>query len=229
MRVGADGAWWLPRSSKPLRPDHVGLGGFDSHTFPPSHAARVSRTFRTALALLALLVIPLVLPMERAHAQVADSARVGATARTIDTADTAKPERQLGPPISPKRALLQSLVIPGWGQASLDRNTAGGLFVALEVTSIAMLVQSKKQLSIAREAARDSVLDPATQTFVRNPLAARVRPRKRAVEDWTALLIFSHLIAAADAFVAAHLWDVPIQVQGHEGTRSTSISTSIPF
>lgn len=229
MKVGADGAWWLPRSSKPLRPDHVGLGGFDSHTFPPSHAVRVSRFFRTALVLLALIALPAVLPVAGARAQVADSARVGATARTTDTADTTRPARQLGPPISPKRALLQSLLIPGWGQASLDRNTAGGLFVALEVTSIAMLVQSKKQLSIAREAARDSVLDPATQAFVANPLAARVRPRKRAVEDWTALLIFSHLIAAADAFVAAQLWDVPIQVQGHEGTRSASISTSIHF
>jgi hypothetical protein len=121
------------------------------------------------------------------------------------------------------------MLIPGWGQASLDRNTAGGLFVALEVTSIAMLVQSKKQLSIAREAARDSILDPSSGGYVANPLAARIRPRKRAVEDWTALLIFSHLIAAADAFVAAHLWDVPIQVQGHEASRSATVSTSIPF
>ena len=161
--------------------------------------------------------------------QVADSARVGPTAPVTTAADTTQPARRIGPPISPKRALFQSLLIPGWGQASLDRNTAGGLFVALEVTSIAMLVQSKKQLSIARDAARDSVLDTSTGTYVANPLASRVRPRKRAVEDWTALLVFSHLIAAADAFVAAHLWDVPIQVQGHEGTRSASISTSIPF
>jgi hypothetical protein len=165
----------------------------------------------------------------RARAQVADSARVGPTLRTTGAADTTRRNTLAQPPISPRRALLQSMLIPGWGQASLDRNTAGGLFVALEVTSIAMLVQSKKQLSIAREAASDSVFDPGTGGYVANPLAARVRPRKRAVEDWTALLIFSHLIAAADAFVAAHLWDVPIQVQGHEGTRSASISTSIPF
>jgi hypothetical protein len=166
-----------------------------------------------------------------AHAQLADSARVGPVMRVESRAasDTTAPARIAAPPISPRRALLQSLAIPGWGQASLDRNTAGGLFVALEVTSIAMLVQSKKQLSIAREAARDSVLDPASGGSVANPLASRVRPRKRAVEDWTALLIFSHLIAGADAFVAAHLWDVPIQVQGHERTRSASISTSIPF
>ena len=121
------------------------------------------------------------------------------------------------------------MLIPGWGQVSLDRNTAGGLFVALEVTSIAMLIQSKKQLSIAQAAVRDSLLDPRSGEFVANPLEGRVGPRKRAVEDWTALLIFSHLIAAADAFVAAHLWDVPVQVQGHEGERGATITTHIPF
>jgi hypothetical protein len=180
-------------------------------------------------ALVALVVALTALAPAPAHGQVADSARLGPTARNA-AADTTQPDRRLTtPPISPRRALLQSMLIPGWGQASLDRNTAGGLFVALEVTSIAMLVQSKKQLSIAREAARDSILDPSTGAYVANPLAARIRPRKRAVEDWTALLIFSHLIAAADAFVAAHLWDVPIQVQGHEASRSATISTSIPF
>lgn len=182
-----------------------------------------------AAALLALVTLLALLAPARAGAQLADSARVGPTGRGATTADTTQRARLTTPPISPRRALLQSLLIPGWGQASLDRNTAGGLFVALEVTSIAMLVQSKKQLSIAREAARDSILDPSTGGYVANPLAGVVRPRKRAVEDWTALLIFSHLIAAADAFVAAHLWDVPIQVQGHEGSRSATISTSIPF
>jgi hypothetical protein len=179
-------------------------------------------------ALVALVVALTALAPAPAHGQVADSARLGPTARNA-ASDTTQRNRLTTPPISPRRALLQSMLIPGWGQASLDRNTAGGLFVALEVTSIAMLVQSKKQLSIAREAARDSILDPSSGGYVANPLAARIRPRKRAVEDWTALLIFSHLIAAADAFVAAHLWDVPIQVQGHEASRSATVSTSIPF
>jgi hypothetical protein len=191
---------------------------------------RVSRPTLAIVALLALAAALLALPAAGAHAQVADSARIGPTARQAAARlDTLPRTARSGPPISPRRALFQSMLIPGWGQASLDRNTAGGLFVALEVTSIAMLVQSKKQLSIAREAARDSVFDAGTGGYVANPLAARVGPRKRAVEDWTALLIFSHLIAAADAFVAAHLWDVPIQVQGHEGERGASISTSIPF
>lgn len=184
---------------------------------------------RLAITLVGLAAVLLAWPAAGARAQVADSARVGPTVRQAVARDTTTRAAQAGPPISPKRALLQSLLIPGWGQASLDRNTAGGLFVALEVTSIAMLVQSRKQLSVARAAAGDSLVDPATGNVVPNPLAARIRPRKRAVEDWTALLVFSHLIAAADAFVAANLWDVPIEVKGTTGERGATISTRIPF
>ena len=36
-----------------------------------------------------------------------------------------------------------------------------------------------------------------------------VRTRAAHVEDWVALLVANHLFAGADAFVAAHLWDVP--------------------
>ena len=187
------------------------------------------RLSRLTLFIVVLAAMLLAWPARGARAQIADSARVGATSRRTAAADTGQRPVKAGPPISPRRALLQSMLIPGWGQVSLDRNTAGGLFVALEVTSIAMLVQSKKQLSIARAAAGDSILDPATGDLVANPLEGRIRPRKRAVEDWTALLIFSHLIAAADAFVAAHLWDVPVQVQGREGERGATITTHIPF
>ena len=36
-----------------------------------------------------------------------------------------------------------------------------------------------------------------------------VNARRTHVEDWVALLIFNHLLAGADAYVAAHLWDLP--------------------
>lgn len=168
-----------------------------------------------------------------ARAQSADSARVGPSAPTR-AADAAlgRPDSLHRPPVSPRTALLESLALPGWGQASLHRSTAGGLFAALEIGSIAMLIQSKKELNIARAAARDSVLDPAgTGTYVANPLASRVRPRKQAVEDWTALLIATHLFAAADAFVAAHLWDVPVEVgsRADVGARSAAFLVRIPF
>jgi hypothetical protein len=102
------------------------------------------------------------------------------------------------------------------GQAALDRGTAGGIFVSLEALSLLMTIKSKRDLRVARRLEADSVffeIDPTGDTvFVGSPLAGRVRARQQHVEDWLALLIFNHLFAAADAFVAAQLWDVPARV-----------------
>jgi len=163
-------------------------------------------------------------------AQVADSARVGPSAPRAGADTTTRALDSLHrPPISPKRAFLQSLVIPGWGQASLHRSTAGGIFVALEITSVAMLIQSKHELADARAAARDSVLAPGGAGYVANPLAGRIAPRKQAVEDWAALLIFNHLIAGADAFVAAQLWNVPVEVGAQGSAHEARVTARVPF
>jgi hypothetical protein len=47
-------------------------------------------------------------------------------------------------------------------------------------------------------------------TFERSPLASRVRARRQHLEDWISFLVFIHLFAGADAFVAAHLQDMPV-------------------
>ena len=39
-----------------------------------------------------------------------------------------------------------------------------------------------------------------------------IRTRRLHVEDWMAVLAFNHLIAGADAFVSAQLWDVPVKM-----------------
>ena len=41
------------------------------------------------------------------------------------------------------------------------------------------------------------------------------------IEDWIALLVFNHLVSGADAFVAAHLWDLPAQVSTSESAPRT--------
>ena len=46
---------------------------------------------------------------------------------------------------------------------------------------------------------------------------------------WTALLIATHLIAGADAFVAAHLWDVPVEVSGQSSGRSAKLTATMRF
>ena len=163
----------------------------------------------------------------RADSARADSARAaGAAAPAAVTArDTLG-----GPPISPRSAFLRSLIVPGLGQAALDRGTAGGIFVSLEALSLLMTIKSKRDLRVARRLEADSLflgLDADGDTlFAPSPVAGRVRARKQHVEDWVALLIFNHLFAAADAFVAAQLWDVPARVSvTRDGDRTRLTAT----
>jgi hypothetical protein len=57
----------------------------------------------------------------------------------------------------------------------------------------------------------------------------RVRARKTHVEDWVALLVFNHLVAAADAFVAAHLWDLPTRVSIRATPAGARVFANIPW
>jgi len=206
----------------------------------------VSRSFSLSFSLSASVacVLSLVCGIT-ASAQVADSARVGISPQTDSARASVAPQRVrsvadslsdrrdsvllAGPPIRPKTALLRSLLIPGWGQASLDRGTAGATYFALEAGSIAMLLFAKQELATARRAARDSTFVNDSTLGPPPELGARVRVRRLQVEDWAALIFFTHLFSAADAFVSAHLWDVRVQVHGGQEMRSAGISATIPF
>src|SRR5688500_16016864 len=99
-----------------------------------------------------------------------------------------------GPPISPRSAFLRSLIVPGLGQAALDRGTAGGIFVSLEALSLLMTIKSKRDLRVARRLESDSVffeIGANGDTVFINTVAGRVRARKQHFEDWVALLIFN--------------------------------------
>ena len=177
----------------------------------------------------------------RAQAQVADSARVGVAAppRTPTRADS------LRPPISPRRAFLSSLLVPGSGQAALDRGVSGTVFVTTEVVSLFMIGKSLDDLRRAK-AAPDSIIvgyeedesgeviiDPETGEPIPilepGNLAARVSARRQHLEDWIALLIFNHFFAGADAYVAAHLWEVPARVSLDRGPRGLGISVRVAW
>jgi hypothetical protein len=144
-----------------------------------------------------------------AEGQRADSARAGATAAAIR------------PPLSPRRAFLTSLVAPGYGQAILGRPNAAALFILTEAIALLMVRETATELREARRLQDDSValyfVNPVTgvpDTSYqpgRYPTAL-VRARRAHFEDWIAALVANHVIAGADAFVAAHLWDVPIRV-----------------
>jgi hypothetical protein len=165
-------------------------------------------------------------PVPRAHAQQVDSARAAARRRPPappPAPDTAKP------PISPKRAFLYSLLLPGYGQSVLDRPIAGSLFFGAEVSWIALATKSAYDLRYARAHQSDSIIvsydtkeDGSVRTdslgrpvgkYAPNRYASqRVAARRKHLEDYYALIIATHLLAGAEAFVAAQLWDVPEHV-----------------
>jgi hypothetical protein len=203
----------------------------------------------TLLAALAALVLPAV-----TVAQARDSARSGVTPATtpplLTPADTAitpeasqsaaqraapAPPRNAAyhPPVSAKTAFFSSLLLPGLGQARLDRSYAGALFFVTEIVGVYRLRQALADLSYAQKHSHDSTLvvqaytldslgqptfdstgapSPATFGYARYD-SARVGARKTHVEDWEAALVFNHLISAADAFVAAQLWDLPAHIR----------------
>jgi hypothetical protein len=201
------------------------------------------------IAALAALALPAV-----SLAQARDSARSGVTPATTppllaptDTATTPTtsqiaPQRSAPPaarnsayrpPISPKTAFFSSLLLPGLGQARLDRSYAGALFFVTEIVGVYRLRQAEIDLHYAQKHSHDSTLvvqtynpdslgqptfdstgAPAPSTFgYARYDSARVSARKTHVEDWEAALVFNHLISAADAFVAAQLWDLPAHIR----------------
>jgi hypothetical protein len=170
---------------------------------------------------------------------VSAQARPDAPRASSDSATP--PARQAGPmrqrpdsvrpPISPPRAFLYSFFLPGLGQARLQRHAAGAIYTTVEAIAIGMAVKSANDLRIARQHQRDAVVDryrtnPATgepvvdddgnfipaDTAANRNIEDRVKARRTHFEDWIAALLFNHLFSGADAFVAAHLWDLPARV-----------------
>ena len=164
----------------------------------------------------------------------------------VVSAASAPAQTRARPPISPARALVTSLAVPGLAQAKLDRST-GLLFAASEAVALAMYAKSSRDYSIARTLGRDStptswVTDPQTGQAVLDPETgapqvatwsatrynrSRIRARKTHVEDWVAVLAFNHLFAAIDAFVAAQLWDLPRNLEVKASPHSASIQARI--
>ena len=187
-----------------------------------------------------------------AAAQQPDSARAGIGrsptappppppgAPTIVAQQTTTLPRTLGPPISPKTAFLSSLILPGLGQARLDRSYAGALFFSVEAVAFQMARQAEIDLKYAEAHSHDSTLVvqsyqtdslgqvvhdstgrpiPGTYAYARYD-SARVAARKTHLEDWIAVIIFNHLLSATDAFVAAQLWDLRAHVHPMTGMSS---------
>ncbi len=169
-------------------------------------------------------------PVDAALAQRVDSAQVGAKRQSADTTKNKLPK----PPLSPRRAFLYSLAIPGYAQSVLNRPTAGALFVLTESIAIAMLRESTAELREARRFQTDSLVtvgfDPVNGTEIKAVSAYTqqlVDVRRSHVEDWIAFLLANHLFAAADAYVGAHLWDLPTQISVESRPTGTVVAAKL--
>ena len=174
-------------------------------------------------------------------AQRRDSVRAGVAAPVRDT--TPKP------PMSPRKAFLTSLAIPGYAQTIFGRDKAAMLFTIVEIGSLGMARKSAQDLAEAKAFGSDSVVatyktDPNTglaildsktgqpipDTYITSRYTAdRIKARRTHYEDWIAAIVFNHLFAGADAYVAANLWDFRTNVGVASTANSTVIYASIPF
>jgi hypothetical protein len=154
--------------------------------------------FSTRLSLLALVATLVGTTVDLA-AQDSAAARV-----SIDTL-----QRQY---ISPLNAFWRSFLIPGWGQARLNRKLSGGIFVAWEGVTLGMSLKTRRELR-----------------YLRRTGSARAEGKRQEHEDWLVLLAFNHLFAGLEAYVSAHLADFPgdLRVEAVPGGVGAAVSLPI--
>ena len=227
----------------------------------------------TMLLLSVATLIAVLFPVSTTRAQVTDTTRAD-TARTRSSAailckkasgDTVRApsvprvviagERQrrvpeCRVPLSPRAALIRSMLVPGLGQYQLLRPKATAIFAAVELGAIGMSFKSKHDLDLATAARRDTtivgvvdsltgkpVIDPKTglqKTIgkVKNQdLVDRIKARRTHLEDWVAGIVFNHLFSGADAWVAANLadFDANVNVTSVNGGRGIQVAARIAW
>lgn len=113
-------------------------------------------------------------------------------------ADTVRvPPFRVQPPISPLGAFGRSLLLPGWGQAVLGRRVTGAFFVFWEGLTVTMALKARHQLDYFNEVGTDE----------------QRAAKRQEIQDWVVLLVFNHLLAGAEAYVSAYLWDFPVELE----------------
>jgi hypothetical protein len=200
----------------------------------------------TSLAAILLCLAPF--GARSADAQQRDSARVGVTAPVPPQQSQPQPrDTTPRPPLSPRRAFLTSLLLPGYAQTVFGRDKAAMLFTVIEIGSIGMARKAALDLAEAKGMPGDSVvatyqIDPATgkavidpktglpipQTWERSRYTSdRVKARRTHYEDWIAAIVFNHLFSGADAYVAANLWDFRTNIGVVATPRSAGIYATL--
>jgi hypothetical protein len=114
--------------------------------------------------------------------------------------------------ISPFNALWRSLLLPGWGQARLNRKLAGGMFIAWEGVTLGMSLKTRRELR-----------------YLRRTNSGRADDKRQEHEDWVVLLAFNHLFSGLEAYISAHLADFPgdLRLQAVPGGLGAGLSVPI--
>lgn len=114
---------------------------------------------------------------------------------------------------SPLNYFFRSLLLPGWGQASLDRKLTGGLFLLFEGVALGMALKADSELA-----------------YLERTGSERIEEKRRERQDWFVLLGANHLFSGLEAFVSANLFDFPADLEARAlpGGR-TGFGVALPF
>jgi hypothetical protein len=113
--------------------------------------------------------------------------------------------------ITPFNALWRSMLLPGWGQARLNRKLPAAIFIAWEGVTLGMTLKTRSELD-----------------YLRRTGSGRGDSKRQEHEDWIVLLAFNHLFAALDAYVAAHLADFPGDLRFQALPNGVGAGMSVP-
>ena len=193
-----------------------------------ARGARRARRACIATMLSLLAVIP-------AHAQRTQPVGISRTPIVADTiADSLK-----HPPIAPRRAMIYSMLLPGFAQSRLNRPTSSILFAVAEVLSIGMARKAALDLREARAARQDSIptgftADTVTGAitatgFTQNRLGARTGARQKHHKKRTTEVTFHHTTSSAYASLAANLWDFKANVAVTPIPNGAAVGASLAF
>ena len=179
-----------------------------------------TRVAATALLTVSLVATGLALAPTCARAQDPVADPPAGEAAATDSASA--PRRH-----SAGGAFLRSVLIPGWGQATVGSPDRGAFYFGVESMSLWMILKTSKALGSARDIVAlrraeaearvisEGTVDPVEiVNLVDEDEAVQdaeelVDIRSQQREDWLAVGIFFLFLGGADAFVAAHLADFP--------------------
>ena len=128
-------------------------------------------------------------------------------------ASVATPPADSARRLRPLHAFLYSLLLPGLGQAKLDRKLTAALFTAWEGVTLGMTLKSAHEVSYLARVGADSV---------------RVDAKRQERQDWLILLGFNHLFAGLEAYVSSQLQDFPADVRFRAAPGGVGISATLP-